>query len=307
MRKNPADRPRTQSGHDRPERLDHALARRNGARGPRDAAPGIFACRCSSAARPPARRTPRSRSRPITTNRWSTCVDASRAVGVAGSLINPAIKAGLRATEPRGAGETPPATRRRSASNCFPSKKPRRRGPKFDWKADGHRAAGIHRRARAQLAAGSFRWRNWLPCIDWSPFFHTWELRGRYPAILRARKTRRAGPRTVRRRAKTAANGSSTKKLLTARGVYGFFPANSAGDDVELYADASRRRVLATFHFLRQQMEKPDGQPNLCLADFIARQAAAGITSALSPSPPASAWTNWSSNSRPTTTITTPS
>ena len=60
------------------------------------------------------------------------------------------------------------------------------------------------------------------------------------------------------------------KKLLAARAVYGFFPANSIGDDVELYSGPSRQQVLATFRFLRQQIEKPDGQPNWCLADFVA-------------------------------------
>src|SRR5205814_734179 len=58
--------------------------------------------------------------------------------------------------------------------------------------------------------------------------------------------------------------------LLTARAVYGFFPANSIGDDVELYTDESRKDVLATFHFLRQQMDKPADQFNHCLADFVA-------------------------------------
>ena len=58
--------------------------------------------------------------------------------------------------------------------------------------------------------------------------------------------------------------------LLTVRGVYGFFPANAVGDDVELYTDDSRTQVLTTFHFLRQQMKKPQGQFNYCLADFIA-------------------------------------
>ncbi len=63
------------------------------------------------------------------------------------------------------------------------------------------------------------------------------------------------------------------ERLLTARAVYGFFPANSVGDDVELYTDESRTRVLATFHFLRQQMDKPAGQFNHCLADFIAPES----------------------------------
>ena len=61
-----------------------------------------------------------------------------------------------------------------------------------------------------------------------------------------------------------------SEKLLDARGVYAFWPANSVGDDVEIYADDSRQERLATFHFLRQQMQKPAGQFNHCLADFVA-------------------------------------
>ncbi|HXU77986.1 MAG TPA: vitamin B12 dependent-methionine synthase activation domain-containing protein, partial [Methylomirabilota bacterium] len=62
-------------------------------------------------------------------------------------------------------------------------------------------------------------------------------------------------------------------KLLAARAVYGFFPANARGDDVDLYTDETRARNLMTFHFLRQQMEKGPGDPNYCLADFVAPQA----------------------------------
>jgi 5-methyltetrahydrofolate--homocysteine methyltransferase len=63
-------------------------------------------------------------------------------------------------------------------------------------------------------------------------------------------------------------------RLLTARGIYGFFPANSCGDDVELYSDESRKTVVSKFHFLRQQAAKTDGSPNWCLADFVAPKTA---------------------------------
>ena len=105
--------------------------------------------------------------------------------------------------------------------------------------------------------------------IDWSPFFHTWELRGRYPAIFddpvigpQARELFADAQNLLRR--------IVDEKLLTARGVYGFWPANSLGDDVEIYRDDSRSEVIARFHFLRQQMQKPAGQSNYCLADFVA-------------------------------------
>jgi len=112
-----------------------------------------------------------------------------------------------------------------------------------------------------------------VPVIDWSPFFHVWELRGRYPAILNHPQHGEQA-RQLLADARKLLDRIVQEPWLTARGVYAFFPANSVGDDVELYTDEARTKVLGVFHFLRQQMEKPEGQPNYCLADFIApRQA----------------------------------
>jgi 5-methyltetrahydrofolate--homocysteine methyltransferase len=108
-----------------------------------------------------------------------------------------------------------------------------------------------------------------VPFIDWSPFFHTWELRGRYPAILQHEKHGEQA-RQLFADAQKLLNDIVTKKLLQLRAAYGLFPANSLGDDVELYSDESRAKVLTKFHFLRQQVEKSDGTPNWCLADFVA-------------------------------------
>ncbi|HWQ90303.1 MAG TPA: methionine synthase, partial [Clostridia bacterium] len=104
-----------------------------------------------------------------------------------------------------------------------------------------------------------------VPFIDWSPFFHTWELRGRYPAIL----DENSEARKLFEDAQKLLSQIVSQKLLVARGIYGFFPANAVGDDVQLYEDISRNRILTTFHFLRQQMPKPGDQFNHCLADFI--------------------------------------
>ncbi len=105
--------------------------------------------------------------------------------------------------------------------------------------------------------------------IDWTPFFHTWELRGVYPAIFQHEKhgeeARKLFADAQEMLAKVIA-----EKLLTPRCVYGMFPANRVGDDVEIYTNDSRTKVCTTFHFLRQQVEKTDGSPNWCLADFIA-------------------------------------
>jgi len=107
-----------------------------------------------------------------------------------------------------------------------------------------------------------------VPFIDWSPFFHTWELRGRYPAILNHEKHGDEA-RKLFADAQVLLEKIISEKLLKPCAVYGLFPANRVGDDVELYTDASRSKVLTTFHFLRQQIAKEDKVPNWCLADFI--------------------------------------
>ena len=108
-----------------------------------------------------------------------------------------------------------------------------------------------------------------VPYIDWSPFFHTWELRGVYPSILQHEK-HGAQARELFADAQKLLAEIVAKKLLQLRAVYGLFPANAVGEDVELYTDESRTQVLAKFHFLRQQMEKGDNSPNHSLADFVA-------------------------------------
>jgi 5-methyltetrahydrofolate--homocysteine methyltransferase len=105
--------------------------------------------------------------------------------------------------------------------------------------------------------------------VDWSPFFHTWELRGRYPAIFDDPVIGQQA-RELFDDAQALLKQIFTDQSLIARGVHGFWPAHSSGDDVTLFTDASRTENLATFYFLRQQMQKPAGQPNYCLADFIA-------------------------------------
>ena len=114
--------------------------------------------------------------------------------------------------------------------------------------------------------------------IDWSPFFHTWELRGRYPSILDHPKHGEEA-RKLFADAQALLDRLVNEKLITARGVYGFFPANRVGDDVELYTDDTRTKVLARLHFLRQQVTKEDGTPNWSLADFIAPKSDASSSS----------------------------
>jgi len=112
-----------------------------------------------------------------------------------------------------------------------------------------------------------------VPFIDWTPFFHTWELRGVYPKILQHEKHGEQARQLFADAQKLLAD-IVARKLLTLRAVYGLFPANSAGDDVEVYTNGSRKHLRTTFHFLRQQIEKGDGTPNWCLADFVAPRSA---------------------------------
>jgi len=105
--------------------------------------------------------------------------------------------------------------------------------------------------------------------IDWTPFFQTWELSGRFPAILDDAVVG-AEARNLYTDAQAQLERIVAEGWLQARGVIGFFPANACGDDVRLFSDTSRTREQATLHFLRQQMKKRGETPNLCLADYVA-------------------------------------
>jgi 5-methyltetrahydrofolate--homocysteine methyltransferase len=105
--------------------------------------------------------------------------------------------------------------------------------------------------------------------IDWSPFFHTWGLKGIYPRIF-DHPEQGAQARQIFAEGNALLDRIIAEKLLRARGVYGLFPANAVGDDVELYADATRSTALDRFHFLRQQANREGSEPCRSLADFIA-------------------------------------
>ncbi|MCC2641651.1 MAG: metH, partial [Nitrospira sp.] len=192
-------------------------------------------------------------------------LDASRAVGVVGNLINEEQRERF--------------TNQIRADYDRVRQAHQDRGPKILRKLD---EARNHRLATdwsgVDIPTPSFTGlrsidrlplRELVPYIDWSPFFHTWELRGRYPGIF---EDATVGPKAKELFADAQAllEEIIRGELLTARGVYGFFPANSIGDDIEVYRDHERRDVQTIFHTLRQQMEKPADQFNLALADFIA-------------------------------------
>jgi 5-methyltetrahydrofolate--homocysteine methyltransferase len=109
--------------------------------------------------------------------------------------------------------------------------------------------------------------------IDWTPFFHTWELKGVFPRILEHEKYGEQA-RVLFAEANAMLDQIVAKKSISANGVYGFFPANAVGDDVELYADESRGQARERFHFLRQQVARESSsekiEPNRSLSDFVA-------------------------------------
>jgi 5-methyltetrahydrofolate--homocysteine methyltransferase len=105
--------------------------------------------------------------------------------------------------------------------------------------------------------------------IDWTPFFLTWEIKGKYPAILQSEKYGKDA-KILFDDANKLMETIIQNNSLTANAVFGLFPANSNGDDIKVYRDESRKSLLTTLHTLRQQIKKADGQPNISLADFIA-------------------------------------
>jgi 5-methyltetrahydrofolate--homocysteine methyltransferase len=187
-------------------------------------------------------------------------LDASRAVGVVGQLVS----SGLRAPfEERNRMEQDASREKYLASQTQVSlwslEEARSRRAMLDFSSvpkPGFTGVRVLKRLPLDKL---------VPFIDWSPFFHVWELKGLYPAVLADTKARELFDDAQKLLAAIVRDG-----LLQAHGVYGFWPANSTGDDIELYRDESRSDVLAIFHSLRQQTKKAEGEPNYALADFVA-------------------------------------
>ncbi|MDW8322549.1 MAG: methionine synthase [Burkholderiales bacterium] len=193
--------------------------------------------------------------------------DASRAVGVCANLLSPQqreayvakIKADYAATRERHLAQ-------KSESKRVSLEAARANGLRTDWHTY---IPPVPRRLGIQVFA-PWDLQELTRYIDWTPFFQAWELHGRYPRILddavvgeEARKLFGDAQAMLAR--------MIAERWVEARAVVGLFPANTvAVDDIEIYADESRTRVLMTWHNLRQQLYKPSDQPNLCLADFIA-------------------------------------
>jgi 5-methyltetrahydrofolate--homocysteine methyltransferase len=192
--------------------------------------------------------------------------DASRSVGVLSEIMNPDARPALAARtkeeyrkirEAR-AGDSGP-------SRLLPIDEARNRRERHDWQktvCPPPSFTGTKTFQNHPLTELTER-------IDWTPFFKVWEMKGRYPDILKHPESGGEATRLFND-AQSLLSRIVENDMLSARGVIGFFPAAAVGDDVELYRDAARSDVLATLHFLRQQADKTDRRADHCLADFVA-------------------------------------
>jgi 5-methyltetrahydrofolate--homocysteine methyltransferase len=193
-------------------------------------------------------------------------LDASRVVNVVSALLSPGQKAGFLADNAaKQTRQREEFAARRARKPLLPLATARARRQPFDWtKVDIPRPEFLGRRVFDPVPLSDI-----VPFIDWGPFFSAWELRGRFPDIL-SDATVGAEATKLYQDAQALLARIVAEKRYTAKAVIGFWPANAVGDDIEVYADEARSRVLTTFHTLRQQLEKPADQFNHALADFVA-------------------------------------
>ncbi|MCR6501639.1 methionine synthase [Shinella sp. CPCC 101442] len=192
--------------------------------------------------------------------------DASRAVGVVGSLLSAEMKPGYVETLQAEYRKVADAHARSEAEKQrLPLAKARDNAFKADWSAY---------RPKVPSFLGTRVWQDWdladlARYIDWTPFFQTWELKGVYPKILDDEKQGPAA-RQLFADAQAMLEKIIAEKWFTPKAVVGFWPAGTVGDDIRLFTDEARDKDLATFFTLRQQLSKRDGRPNVALSDFVA-------------------------------------
>ena len=192
--------------------------------------------------------------------------DASRAVGVVSQLLSPDSKAGYVETV-RGeyARVAEAHARNERDKQRLPLAKARANALKADW--DGYqppRPTFLGKRIFDMFDLGQL-----AGYIDWTPFFQTWELKGRFPAILDDPRQGKAA-RHLYADAQAMLARIVAEKWFKPKAVIGFWPAQAMGDDIQLFTDETRRQVSETFFTLRQQLSKRDGRPNTALSDFVA-------------------------------------
>jgi 5-methyltetrahydrofolate--homocysteine methyltransferase len=195
--------------------------------------------------------------------------DASRAVGVAAGLKDPARRVELAAKTRADQERLRELHAQPKAKPIVPFAEAGERRLRLEWPAaDGARPAFLGARVIEDVPL-----RELVPFIDWTPFFLAWELKGRFPQILDDPKLG-AAARDLHGNATALLERLCAGGRLRARAVYGFWPAAGEGDDLVLYADEARRAEAARFPMLRQQQRKTDASPYLSLADFVAPRGA---------------------------------
>jgi 5-methyltetrahydrofolate--homocysteine methyltransferase len=190
--------------------------------------------------------------------------DASRAVGVMGNLVSLDLREGYADENRQEQERAREKHQSRKAQPLLSLADARGKKPAYDWSAyTPPRPSFLGTRVYNPVPLGEV-----VPYIDWTPFFHAWELRGIYPKIF---EQDGVGPKAKELfdDGQKLLDQIVRKKLLEARAVIGFFPANSVLEDIEVYADESRH-LLTTFHTLRQQQVKGNQEPNYAVGDFIA-------------------------------------
>ncbi len=192
-------------------------------------------------------------------------LDASRAVGVVGSLVNADLRDDFTKKVRADYDQMRQTHQERGAKSLWTLAQARANRHQTNWaEVDIPIPTFTGVKVLSQQPLDQL-----IDYIDWSPFFHTWELRGRYPTILEDPVVG-SKAKELFDDARALLHKIVAQRLFTANGVYGFFPANALGDDIEVYTDDHRTKVLTTFHTLRQQSEKPQGQSSFALADFVA-------------------------------------
>jgi len=192
-------------------------------------------------------------------------IDASRAVPVVGALMRPESRQALDAQNRKEQEEIRVQFENRAGTQLLTYEEALRHKLHTEW--DDHHIALPEFTGRRVLR--DFSLAELVPYIDWSPFFHTWEMRGRYPDLLQD-PARGPAARELFANAQELLKTIVDQKLFSAHAVYGFYPANSEGDDIIVYADVTRTQELTRLHTLRQQKDTQRGTPQLALADFIA-------------------------------------
>jgi len=192
-------------------------------------------------------------------------IDASRAVPVVGALMKADTREALAAQNRKEQEAIREQFENRAGTQLLTYEEAIRHKLHTEW--DDHHIAVPEFTGRRVLK--DFSLSELVPFIDWSPFFHTWEMRGRYPELLQD-PARGPAARELFANAQELLKKIVEEKLFAAHAVYGFYPANSDGDDIIIYSDVTRTKQLARLHTLRQQKENQRGKPQLALADFIA-------------------------------------